>query len=608
VPALGEPKQDYYEVLGVDKDASEAEIKRAHKKLALKWHPDKNPDKKEQAQRHFILIQQAYEVLSDSSKRKRYDNQKSFFSEDSGEQWDGADNSGGFEPPGDVLTSLQHLQEVLSSRQAFVIHVYADQRHFFGGWMNDFVNDVKLLHINVFTVEEAVLTRLRIKRFPMFVLCTDTGSTQSYFPSGWDFMNLAEAVKSSLVQVMPYTDRIERLSSEADLNKFMMLHPEGSAKPRVLIFMDDVRRPHLSAYNAAVRLSGTHHFAQLGSARWVIERFKLKHVPAVIVIDPSTRQGATTVPMYMQERTEGLVEQILSASFVPELSRQSFEEKCKGEWEASCAWVAIFLVPSVALGSDEASRKALRRFREACKLARSRTGPGCECFWLRHDRAGESQAWYEALKPLLALDDFAEVSSSAGAVGHVWVAAIAGKRLKATAFAKLVLDRELAQRDLAQWMQQLVAAEKGPFIDLGSLPSLPEAEERLTGPRGFIGRLVDEANGLFKNVGEGLQDSGGAILQMLIFGGLLGWPLLNNLLNPQSGSAGRTWQFQVGQKVVVDGLRTRTEYNGLQATVVELVTPANGQPPKYNVKLRENGADKMLAVRQEHIRAVPEGR
>merc|ERR1712125_4262 len=209
----------------------------------------------------------------------------------------------------------------------------------------------------------------------------------------------------------------------------------------------------------------------------------------------------------------------------------------------------------------------------------------------------------EALKPLLAMDDFAEVSSSVGAVGHVWVAAVAGQRLKATGFAKLVLDRELAQRDLAQWMQQLVSAEKGPFLDLQSLPPLPEAEEYLTGPRGFIGRLVDQANGLVQTLGEGLQDNGGAVLQMLIFGGLLGWPLINSLLNPQSGSSSRTWQFQVGQKVIVEGLRTRTEYNGVQATVVEWVHPVNGQPPKYKVNLRENGEEKMLAVRQENLRA-----
>merc|ERR1719171_2382428 len=110
--ALVRAGEDYYGVLGVDRKATDAEIKRAHKKLALKWHPDKNPDQKEKAQKEFIAVQQAYEVLSDPDKRKRYDNQKSFFSDDS-EQWDGADNSGGFEPPGDPLRTVDQLRDAL---------------------------------------------------------------------------------------------------------------------------------------------------------------------------------------------------------------------------------------------------------------------------------------------------------------------------------------------------------------------------------------------------------------------------------------------------------------------------------------------------------------
>lgn len=64
--------KDYYEVLGVDKSASEEEIKKAFKKLALKYHPDRNPDNKE-AEEKFKEINEAYQVLSDSEKRQRYD-------------------------------------------------------------------------------------------------------------------------------------------------------------------------------------------------------------------------------------------------------------------------------------------------------------------------------------------------------------------------------------------------------------------------------------------------------------------------------------------------------------------------------------------------------
>ncbi|TMM31119.1 molecular chaperone DnaJ [Polaribacter aestuariivivens] len=65
-------KQDYYEILGISKSASQAEIKKAYRKMAIKHHPDKNPDDKT-AEEKFKLAAEAYEVLSDENKKARYD-------------------------------------------------------------------------------------------------------------------------------------------------------------------------------------------------------------------------------------------------------------------------------------------------------------------------------------------------------------------------------------------------------------------------------------------------------------------------------------------------------------------------------------------------------
>ncbi len=69
---MAENKRDYYEVLGVEKSASADEIKKAYRKMAMKYHPDRNPDDKT-AEEKFKELGEAYEVLSDADKRARYD-------------------------------------------------------------------------------------------------------------------------------------------------------------------------------------------------------------------------------------------------------------------------------------------------------------------------------------------------------------------------------------------------------------------------------------------------------------------------------------------------------------------------------------------------------
>ncbi|XP_036224986.1 dnaJ homolog subfamily B member 6 isoform X1 [Bactrocera oleae] len=74
---------DYYKVLDISRNATESEVKKAYKKLALKWHPDKNPDNLDEANTRFRELSEAYEVLSDARRRKIYDTRATLQKEDS---------------------------------------------------------------------------------------------------------------------------------------------------------------------------------------------------------------------------------------------------------------------------------------------------------------------------------------------------------------------------------------------------------------------------------------------------------------------------------------------------------------------------------------------
>ena len=121
-------KRDYYEILGVARSATPEEIKKAYRKLAMQWHPDKNPDKKKESEEKFKEAAEAYSVLSDAGKRSQYDR--------FGHAGVSGPGAGGFDPAAfsefsDILGDLFGFGDLLggSGRRRGRSHRGSDLRH-----------------------------------------------------------------------------------------------------------------------------------------------------------------------------------------------------------------------------------------------------------------------------------------------------------------------------------------------------------------------------------------------------------------------------------------------------------------------------------------------
>src|ERR1700712_5734455 len=107
-------EKDYYAALGVAKDASAAEIKKAYRKLARELHPDKNPDDAK-AEARFKDVSEAYDVLSDDGRRKEYDEMRSLYANGGG-RTPGA--YGGRSPSGAGSGVPFNLDDLLNQQRA----------------------------------------------------------------------------------------------------------------------------------------------------------------------------------------------------------------------------------------------------------------------------------------------------------------------------------------------------------------------------------------------------------------------------------------------------------------------------------------------------------
>jgi len=167
-------KRDYYEILGVPRNASKSEIKRAYRRLAKKYHPDMNKDNPKEAEEKFKEISEAYEVLADDVKRSRYD------------RYGHAGVESTFSPGGFTWSDFTHFRDIedIFGRDIF--------RDFFGMGFGDSLFDSfferrasrprrrrgRDLRYDVeITLEEAAQGGKRVLEIPRRVICEDCNGT-----------------------------------------------------------------------------------------------------------------------------------------------------------------------------------------------------------------------------------------------------------------------------------------------------------------------------------------------------------------------------------------------------------------------------------------------
>ena len=162
-------KKDYYEVLGVDKNASEEEIKKAYRKIAIKYHPDRNPGDKE-AEEKFKEAAEAYNVLHDPQKRQQYD-QFGF---------DGPMGSGGFGGFGGASMDMNDIFSMFGD--IFGGHAFSGFGGFGGGRGNSRSaqhrgNDLRLkVRLSLKEINEGVTKKFKVRKDVTCNHCNGTGA------------------------------------------------------------------------------------------------------------------------------------------------------------------------------------------------------------------------------------------------------------------------------------------------------------------------------------------------------------------------------------------------------------------------------------------------
>lgn len=163
-------KRDYYEILGVQRDADQASIKKEYRRLAIKYHPDKNPGDKE-AEEKFKEAAEAYEVLSDTEKRARYDR----FGHA------GVGDSGGFSGGGMTMEDIfRHFGNVFSDSGSPFDSFFGGERNFQSSGGGERGANLRIkISLSLEEISEGVTKKIKLKKDINCDVCHGSGAKDS---------------------------------------------------------------------------------------------------------------------------------------------------------------------------------------------------------------------------------------------------------------------------------------------------------------------------------------------------------------------------------------------------------------------------------------------
>ena len=167
--------RDLYEIIGVEKNASNSDIKKSYRKIAMKYHPDKNPDDKE-AEKNFKEAAEAYSILSDSQKRQQYD-QFGHAGVGIGENAGSSGFHGGMSMD-DIFSSFG---DIFGGNDPF--------GGIFGGGRQSRVKKARDLKVNLILDYQEIATgidkKIKIKRHEICDTCKGSGAQAGTMPTSW---------------------------------------------------------------------------------------------------------------------------------------------------------------------------------------------------------------------------------------------------------------------------------------------------------------------------------------------------------------------------------------------------------------------------------------